>query len=110
MGDFHANIPLDESGRSMLCFACRSGSFRACKILMQKGANANHRDSFGNTPLHFAFHYKHFDIASWLIGKYHADDTATNINGLSVYSGLAGAYGNTRRFSCNMYRTNVGNY
>lgn len=55
LGRFHANITIDDCGRSMLCIACRSGSFRACKILMRKGANANHRDAFGNSTFFLYF-------------------------------------------------------
>jgi hypothetical protein len=58
-------------------------------------------------PLHFCFFYKHFNIASWLIGRYHADDTATNRDGLSVYSGLAGQ-GQKNYFANNLFRTNQG--
>lgn len=54
------------------------------------GANVNHQDVTLNTPLHFAFEYGHFALASWLIERHGADDGALNAAGGSVYDGLCG--------------------
>lgn len=44
---------VDEYGNTMLILACRHGYKRIVDLLLSRGANINHKNHKGNTPLHF---------------------------------------------------------
>lgn len=91
IGTFHANVSIDAKGRTLLMACVRAGcNVDAIKLLIRKGANVRHRDASGNTVLHFCFEYGHLALASWLVRKFHADDSLTNVEDGSVYDGLCG--------------------
>ena len=59
------------------------------EFLLTKGANINHRNGNGNTPLHYAMAYdKEGTVGEFLIER-GADDTIENKQGLSPYDGLS---------------------
>jgi len=86
---FHIN-KTDEHGNTLLSIACQNGRFNMSKLLVKKGANINHQNAQGNTPLHFALAYKFNELAAWLADpdKGGADDTIQNIHGNSPFDGL----------------------
>jgi hypothetical protein len=87
-GQWHINKTHNGYGDTLLITAVQQGHQRVCELLLQKGANVNHQNAFGNTSLHFAFEHNYTDLAMWLIQQ-GGDDTAVNIGDLSVYDGLA---------------------
>ena len=86
---FHIN-KTDETGNSLLSIASQNGRFNMTKLLVRKGANVNHQNASGNTPLHFALAYKINDLAAWLSDpeKGGADDSILNLHGNSPFDGL----------------------
>ena len=44
----------DKSNHSLLNVACASGNVEAMSVLLKAGANVNHQDMMGHTPLHHA--------------------------------------------------------
>lgn len=85
---WHINKTHNGHGDTLLITAVQQGHLRVSELLLRKGANVNHQNAFGNTPLHFAFEHNYTDLAMWLI-EHGADDTVVNIADLSVYDGLA---------------------
>merc|ERR1711871_666777 len=79
----------DDKGNTLLILACQNCNKRLAEMLLIRGANVNHQNSQGNTPLHYA---PAFDtegqLGEYLI-EHGADDTIENIDGLSPYDGLA---------------------
>ena len=77
----------------MLHVSAQNGNEKIAKLLIEKGANANHQNRQGQTPGHFANSYGFWDMLSWLFDPEGAgaDDTITNRFGLGVYDGLAAA-------------------
>lgn len=65
------------------CFDSIPSQMPVVEFLVQRGANVNHSNATGNTPLHFAMSYD----ASGKMGEYlinnGADDTIENKQGLS---------------------------
>lgn len=59
-------------GYTALHQACEKGNFGAAKILIEKGAEINVRESNGKTPLHLACEEGHTQLVSLLI-DYQAD-------------------------------------
>eukprot|EP00948_MAST-09A_sp_MAST-9A-sp1_P002301 g2301.t1 len=62
---FHIN-KVDDNGNTLFLIACQNGQERFAKFLLNVGANQNHQNSMGNTPLHFAMSYQFFDLGTWL--------------------------------------------
>jgi len=62
---FHVNKTNDD-GNTLLHIAAQNGRLKVVDLLMKKGANANHQNVLGNTPMHFALAYKFVDLAAWL--------------------------------------------
>ena len=61
------------------------------KLMLAKGANANHQNTQGQTALHYCMAYNYFDFGSWLCDVEKgaaADDTVQNMFGLTPYDGL----------------------
>lgn len=75
----------DEHGNTMLCIASQNVNRPVCELLLDHGANINHTNHIGNTPLHFAMRYDPSGaLGEWLIDR-GADDTVVNKEGLGVY-------------------------
>lgn len=86
---FHVN-KTDTNGNTLLSVACQNGRMKVAQLLVRKGANPNHQNAQGNTPLHYAMEYKFFELAAWLVepDKGGASDEIYNAAGLGPYDGL----------------------
>ncbi|KAJ7501641.1 hypothetical protein B0H11DRAFT_724791 [Mycena galericulata] len=63
-----------------LVHAVEKGAFKVVRSLVERGANVNYRDYFGQTPLHLAAEHGYSDIASFLV-EHGADVNSENISG-----------------------------
>eukprot|EP00586_Coscinodiscus_wailesii_P006174 CAMPEP_0172479832 /NCGR_PEP_ID=MMETSP1066-20121228/4655_1 /TAXON_ID=671091 /ORGANISM="Coscinodiscus wailesii, Strain CCMP2513" /LENGTH=443 /DNA_ID=CAMNT_0013240635 /DNA_START=192 /DNA_END=1523 /DNA_ORIENTATION=+ len=78
----------DEKGNTVLCVACQNSHFKMVDFLLRRGANVNHANANGNTPLHYALAYDGTGrLAEFLIER-GADDNVENVFGLTCYDGL----------------------
>ena len=87
---FHLN-KTDDHGNSLLTIACQNGQMKCAQLLVAKGANPNHQNNQGQTPLHYAMTYNFFDLGAWLADAEKgagADDQIANMYGLTAYDGL----------------------
>ncbi len=50
-----------------LHFACKAGVLDVCKLLLQKGADKEAKNSFGRTPIHGAASNDHLDVVEYLV-------------------------------------------
>jgi len=55
---------------------------------LRRGADANIKNSAGNTALHFLYAYGFRELGDYLVSK-GADDTITNMEGLTAHEGLS---------------------
>lgn len=80
----------DDFGNTLLCAACQNGHQAIAALLIRKGANPNHQNKAGNTPLHFAMEFNFYELGSWLAdpGKGGANDDILNKFGLGPYDGI----------------------
>lgn len=87
---FHMNKS-DDHGNTMLHLAAQNGHLRICQFLCKKGANPNHQNAMGQTPMHFAMAYGYPQIGEWLVDPDGggADDTLMNRDGLTPYDGIS---------------------
>ena len=56
----NAEFPLDsedEKGNTLLLVACQQCNHKMAEMLLARGANINHQNAHGNSPLHFAMAY-----------------------------------------------------
>ena len=86
---FHVNAA-DGHGNTLLTVAAQNNRLRCAQLLLRKGANADHQNAQGNTPMHFAMAFKFHDLAAWLVDpeKGGAADDVRNAHGLDPYEGL----------------------
>ena len=75
---------VDVSGNSLLCLVVQQNEKSVAKYLLRRGANINHQNFKGNTPLHFAFGYRYDDLGKYLLSK-GANSELTNEDGLTCY-------------------------
>lgn len=54
-------------GQSLLYWAVHMNNIQFTKQLIHRGANVNHRDCLGRTPLLIACYFGYFEIASFLM-------------------------------------------
>ena len=66
-----------RDGSSLLQEAISVKKWDIAMDLVQRGINVNIQDNHGNTALHYAISYKHFDIVNLLINN-KADETIRN--------------------------------
>jgi hypothetical protein len=79
----------DDRGNTLLVLACQNSNKRLAEMLLIRGANVNHQNAQGNTPLHYALAFDtEGQLGEYLI-EHGADDTMENIDGLTPYDGLA---------------------
>eukprot|EP00752_Nemacystus_decipiens_P014642 g13039.t1 len=80
----------DEHGNTALMVACQNVNTELCELLLRRGADVNHRNGRGNTPLHYAMAYDPQGVLGELLISRGGDDTIANQDGLSCYDGLGG--------------------
>eukprot|EP00903_Cladosiphon_okamuranus_P006198 g6095.t1 len=80
----------DEYGNTALMVACQNVNTQLCELLLRRGADVNHRNGRGNTPLHYAMAYDPQGVLGEMLISRGGDDTITNRDGLSCYDGLGG--------------------
>ncbi|CAM9386908.1 unnamed protein product [Ectocarpus sp. 6 AP-2014] len=80
----------DEHGNTALLVACQNCNVQLCEMLLRRGADVNHRNGRGNTPLHYAMAYDTQGVLGEMLISRGGDDTVTNRDGLSCYDGLGG--------------------
>ena len=91
----NAEFPLDsedEKGNTLLLVSCQQCNHKMAEMLLARGANINHQNAHGNSPLHFAMAYDtEGTLGEYLIQK-GADDQLENLDGMTPYDGIgAGA-------------------
>ena len=87
---FHMN-KVDSHGNTLMLLAAQNGALKIAKLLLKKGANANHQNKQGQCALHYAMEYNYFDMGTWLADGENgagADDTLENQFQLTPYDGL----------------------
>ena len=78
----------DEKGNTLLMCAAQNLNLKMCEMLINRNCDVNHRNSSGNTALHFAMAYdSEGTLAEYLIQQ-GADDTIENAVGCTCYDGL----------------------
>ena len=76
------------AGNTLLCISSQNLNPKMCEMLINRNADINHRNSQGNTPLHFAMAYdSEGTLAEYLIQQ-GADDTIENQLGCTCYDGI----------------------
>ena len=80
----------DANGNVLLTHAIKHNEKDIFHFLIENGADVNIGNNYGNTPLHFAFSYKHFHFVNELI-KNQANELKQNIKGFTPWEcmGLA---------------------
>lgn len=59
----------DDTGATPLILASLKGSLSICKMLIERGANVNHRNTNGHTPVKYASSKNHKELLQYLLGK-----------------------------------------
>jgi hypothetical protein len=68
--DVNVNISDTRNQRAPLHQACIGGDSRAVRVLMSNGADVDCKDTYGNTPLHYAIaHHGHTEIVLFLVSN-----------------------------------------
>ena len=91
--DAHAAVDVDatdKKGNTLLLVACQNGLKRMAKAALRRGANINHQNLLGNSPLHFCCAYGFTELAAYLISK-GADAALENSYGSLCTEGLGKA-------------------
>ena len=74
--------------------ACQGGYFSIAEFLIQRGAEVNCRDKYGNLPIHYACEEGHLDIVKLLINK--GSDFTSTSNYCNTPLKLASLFRHTR--------------
>ncbi|MCK5127739.1 MAG: ankyrin repeat domain-containing protein [candidate division Zixibacteria bacterium] len=77
---YNVNATDHNNGYTPLFSSCPEGFFEMTKLLLENGANPNHRDMFGSTCLHLACSFGKFDIVEILL-QFSADSTIKDEDG-----------------------------
>jgi ankyrin repeat protein len=59
----------DAFGNTPLCYAAQRGANLCFGALIKRGANINHRNNYGNSPLTISLLNNHIDVAVFCIQK-----------------------------------------
>ena len=70
-----------NNGNTLLIIATKENSLNLVKYFLDKGANPNIANDFGNTPMHYAISHKCFEIAD-ILRKSGEREDITNFKGL----------------------------
>ena len=70
-----------NNGNTLLIIATKENSLNLVKYFLDKGANPNIANDFGNTPMHYAISHKCFEIAD-ILRKSGAREDIANFKGL----------------------------
>lgn len=73
---------VDESGMTMLMWACDRGHLDVIKYLIEHGADVNKRDHDGQTCLHYAVSCEHLPVVRYLLSLAGLDPNAADSDGL----------------------------
>lgn len=71
----------DENNKSVLSYACESGSLQIVRAIVERGGRIQQKDIFGKTCLHYCCERGHYDVAKYLIvetGRAALNDTDNN--------------------------------
>ena len=80
-------VPFPQDGRSLLCFAVDAKAIQVIDVLLEQGADVDHRDRGGKTPLFSAMLTRNYKTALHLIDR-GADPTVRNHQGHDFVWGL----------------------
>ena len=73
---------VDAYGNTALSISCKTNNKIMAKICLYWGANLNHKDIYGYTPLMHCFASKHNDLGHYIIRKkgiqYHPQNNASS--------------------------------
>ena len=87
----NAEFPIDaedEHGNTLLLLSCQNVNRKLVEMLLSRGANINHQNAQGNSPLHFAMAYDtEGTLGEFLIQK-GADDSLENVDHMTPYDGI----------------------
>jgi ankyrin repeat protein len=79
---FDINTPdIYNHNDTLLIKATKENSIGIIKYLLEKGADPNLRNEFGNTPMHYAISFKYFNIVD-ILKKNGAREDIENFKGL----------------------------
>ena len=78
----------DDHGNTALIVACQNLNKRMVELLLLRGADINHQNAQGNTPMHYAMAYDPEGKLGEFLIQEGADDSIENSIGLSVYDGI----------------------
>jgi hypothetical protein len=81
----------ESNGNTVMFDAILSGRMENVKTLVEAGANLNHQDDGGKTPLHIAAGFNNYDMVLYLLQS-GADPTLTDIWGYDL-AGMIRRYG-----------------
>lgn len=76
---------VNDQGNTLLMVAAQNNNKRIVKALLRRGADANIRNTNGDTALHHCFGLSYTDLGQYLISKGGADDSVRNGRGLTPY-------------------------
>ena len=82
-------IDNDNNGDSLLIIATKENLINLVKYFLEKGADPNLTNNFGNTAMHYAISFKYFDIAD-VLKKNGAREDITNLKGLIPWECING--------------------
>lgn len=57
----------DDTGLSVIHYVAAQWSVHVCRYLTSKGAQLDHCDQEGRTPLHIAAYFNHIDMIDYLL-------------------------------------------
>jgi ankyrin repeat protein len=75
--------PLNNEKETPLLKACFGGHLKVAQLLIQRGANVNHRDKEGWSSLHNSVSKGYFELVSWLVEEARAQVNITSNKGFT---------------------------
>ena len=59
----------DKGGMTPLHVACQNGHTKIAKLLLDRGADIDHKNAEGSTPLNLSIRVRHMDTVKLLLSK-----------------------------------------